>query len=565
MNVFLRTFLALSLTAAFAFAAEAEPAEGTQAAGAAAVGDSPETENQAIGASVTATPANNISVDSSVNSQQAQASEARIGEAATDSAKAEDILTSVEPGSETPAPSSPAAGQSIDPGIETYAHERQSYEALPGIVPFSEIILFNVFIWAWDRYPLQKNYAKTGPSIWKRNFREGWKWDNNNWGVNFVGHPYQGSYYFVAARSAGYSFYTSMLFTAFGSWSWEFFCETEYPAPNDLVTTTVGGSLYGEMLFRLSQRLFSKPDPTLIDQAGSLVMHPMSFAHWKAFGIRPNSVGYKPISLDVSVGGGYRFGSDYRYDREASDRYDNELREFYGAAEIDLVYGKPNSRVKKPLDYFTFDIFGNLGQEEKMFSIVSSGTLKNYVRSNSDNSWMNLALNLDFDSFYGDIVQMGNLSLGLALDIKAPLTDRITLRYITEPGFIFLGSADFNYDDILSEFIEDYEPTREYQYNYGARYLTSVELEFYDRVRLYNRFIGYVMKTMPNTEPHYGATGYDVVLQNLVNLEYKVTERCSFGIRLDSYVKIAAYTGEYFEPMSRTNNSFGVYNKINVF
>lgn len=565
MNVFLRTFLALSLTAAIAFAAEAEPAEGTQAAGAAAVGDSPETENQAIGASVTATPANNISVDSSVNSQQAQASEARIGEAATDSAKAEDILTSVEPGSETPAPSSPAAGQSIDPGIETYAHERQSYEALPGIVPFSEIILFNVFIWAWDRYPLQKNYAKTGPSIWKRNFREGWKWDNNNWGVNFVGHPYQGSYYFVAARSAGYSFYTSMLFTAFGSWSWEFFCETEYPAPNDLVTTTVGGSLYGEMLFRLSQRLFSKPDPTLIDQAGSLVMHPMSFAHWKAFGIRPNSVGYKPISLDVSVGGGYRFGSDYRYDREASDRYDNELREFYGAAEIDLVYGKPNSRVKKPLDYFTFDIFGNLGQEEKMFSIVSSGTLKNYVRSNSDNSWMNLALNLDFDSFYGDIVQMGNLSLGLALDIKAPLTDRITLRYITEPGFIFLGSADFNYDDILSEFIEDYEPTREYQYNYGARYLTSVELEFYDRVRLYNRFIGYVMKTMPNTEPHYGATGYDVVLQNLVNLEYKVTERCSFGIRLDSYVKIAAYTGEYFEPMSRTNNSFGVYNKINVF
>lgn len=564
MNVFLRTFLALSLSAAFAAEVQTEQAGDTQTASQAEApaaqeaapvkveegNNSAKPEELAAQTQAEATPTNDISVGDSAKAQ----AEPEIQTANLDSVPQNDA-----------AATAPAAGQSIDPGIETYAHERQSYEALPGIVPFSEIIAFNFFIWAWDRYPLQKNYAKTGPSIWKRNFREGWKWDDNNWNVNFVGHPYQGSYYFVAARSAGYSFYTSMLFTMFGSWSWEFFCETEYPAPNDLVTTTVGGSLYGEMLFRLSQRLFSKPDPTAIDQVGSFVMHPMSFAHWKAFGIRPNSVGYKPISLDVSVGGGYRFGSDYRYDREASDRHDNELREFYGAAEIDLVYGKPNSRVKKPLDYFTFDLFGNLGQEEKMFSIVSSGTLKNYVRSSGENSWMNLAINLDFDSFYGDILQMGNLSLGLALDIKAPITDRIILRYTTEPGFIFLGSADFNYDDILSEFIEDYEPTREYQYNYGARYMTSVDIEFYDRIRIYERFIGYLMQTMPNTEPHYGAKGYDIVLQNLVHIEYKVTERCSFGVRLDSYVKVAAYTGEYFEPMSRTNNSVGVYNKVALF
>lgn len=563
MNVFLRTFLALSLSAAFAAEVQTGQAGDTQTASQA---EAPAAQEAAP---VKVEEGNNSAKPEELAAQtQAEAAPTNIGEGDSAKAQAEPEIQTANLDSvpqNDAAATAPAAGQSIDPGIETYAHERQSYEALPGIVPFSEIIAFNFFIWAWDRYPLQKSYAKTGPSIWKRNFREGWKWDDNNWGVNFVGHPYQGSYYFVAARSAGYSFYTSMLFTMFGSWSWEFFCETEYPAPNDLVTTTVGGSLYGEMLFRLSQRLFSKPDPTAIDQVGSFVMHPMSFAHWKTFGIRPNSVGYKPISLDVSVGGGYRFGSDYRYDREASDRHDNELREFYGAAEIDLVYGKPNSRVKKPLDYFTFDLFGNLGQEEKMFSIVSSGTLKNYVRSSGDNSWMNLAVNLDFDSFYGDIVQMGNLSLGLALDIKAPITDRIILRYITEPGFIFLGSADFNYDDILSEFIEDYEPTREYQYNYGARYMTSVDIEFYDRIRIYERFIGYLMQTMPNTEPHYGAKGYDIVLQNLVHIEYKVTERCSFGVRLDSYVKVAAYTGEYFEPMSRTNNSVGVYNKVAIF
>ena len=65
-------------------------------------------------------------------------------------------------------------------------------EVYPLIV-LSEVLGFNGFVWAWDRYVLDKGYARTGPSYWKRNFKEGWEWDHNHWAINFYGHPYQGA------------------------------------------------------------------------------------------------------------------------------------------------------------------------------------------------------------------------------------------------------------------------------------------------------------------------------------------------------------------------------------
>ncbi|MCI6436244.1 DUF3943 domain-containing protein, partial [Fibrobacter sp.] len=117
----------------------------------------------------------------------------------------------------------------------------------------TEVLGLNAFVWAWDYWVLDKSYAHTGPSYWKRNFREGWEWDHNHWAINFYGHPYQGSMYYATARAGGYGFYGSMAFAALGSSTWEMFCETEYPAPNDLISTTVAGSMFGEVLYRLSR------------------------------------------------------------------------------------------------------------------------------------------------------------------------------------------------------------------------------------------------------------------------------------------------------------------------
>lgn len=86
----------------------------------------------------------------------------------------------------------------------------------------------------------------------KNNFQTGWVWDNDSFVQNQAGHPYQGSMYYNAVRSNGYGYWTSGLGTILGSLSWEYFCETDPPSINDLLTTTAGGMAVGEVFWRLS-------------------------------------------------------------------------------------------------------------------------------------------------------------------------------------------------------------------------------------------------------------------------------------------------------------------------
>jgi hypothetical protein len=279
-------------------------------------------------------------------------------------------------------------------------------------------------------------------------------------------------------------------------------------------------------------------------------------------GPRSNNPGYFPIAYSLALGGGYRFGSDYRYDKMPAERLDDDWEEINASATFMLTYGYPDRKIKKPVDYFTVYARYEYGQENQLFAMNTSAKLLNYSQSNYKDSWFDIGMYLNFDSYYGDLAKMGNLSLGIGLDLNIPLTQNIQMRYKAEPGFIFLGSADFNYDELLEEIIPDYEVTREYQYNYGARYFTSIHFKFFEKINVNDRFNINLMKTMPNSEPHYGAHGYDIIGTNELFAEYLFTKNVALGIRLDSYFKIAAYTGEYFEPMSRTFHSVGFYNRL---
>jgi hypothetical protein len=79
---------------------------------------------------------------------------------------------------------------------------------------------------------------------------QGWVWDLDDFAVNQIGHPYQGSNYFNTGRANGLSFWESSAVTAFGSATWEFYGETNHASLNDLINTTLGGIALGEMFHR---------------------------------------------------------------------------------------------------------------------------------------------------------------------------------------------------------------------------------------------------------------------------------------------------------------------------
>jgi hypothetical protein len=121
--------------------------------------------------------------------------------------------------------------------------------------PATEVLGVAGITWAFDRYALNAGYARIGPDTWKSNLREGWEWDTDRFGINFIGHPVSGALSYNAGRSHGYNYLSSFGFSVFGSLAWEYFGETTRPSYNDIINTPVSGAFLGEVLYRISSNI----------------------------------------------------------------------------------------------------------------------------------------------------------------------------------------------------------------------------------------------------------------------------------------------------------------------
>ncbi len=119
----------------------------------------------------------------------------------------------------------------------------------------------------WNRAELQKTPLFTR---WKEHVLEdGPEWDHDKFIFNYVLHPYAGAVYFMSARSVGFNFWQSLLYSSIISdVGWEFGIEAfmERPSYQDLFITPLVGSAIGEGFYKLKRhivdndyRLFGSP------------------------------------------------------------------------------------------------------------------------------------------------------------------------------------------------------------------------------------------------------------------------------------------------------------------
>ncbi|MCD7927124.1 MAG: DUF3943 domain-containing protein [Bacteroides sp.] len=116
----------------------------------------------------------------------------------------------------------------------------------------AETFGMNVGVWAFDRYVMNEDFANISIHTIRRNIKNGFVWDNDQFSTNLFAHPYHGNLYFNAARSNGLTFWESAPYAFAGSLMWEIAAEVEPPAINDLMATTIGGIALGEMTHRMS-------------------------------------------------------------------------------------------------------------------------------------------------------------------------------------------------------------------------------------------------------------------------------------------------------------------------
>ena len=178
----------------------------------------------------------------------------------------------------------------------------------------------NIGVQLFDRYALKSDFAQTTLRTLKRNFTDGMVWDNDFFITNLFAHPYHGNLYFNAARSNGLTFWESVPYALGGSAMWEFLGETEPPAINDIIATSMGGMAIGEMTHRLSLTVLDDRDRGIsrfFREAAATIVNPIQGLHrifsGDAWRIRRDHYRYhdfQKIPVDMSFSVGWRYLAD---------------------------------------------------------------------------------------------------------------------------------------------------------------------------------------------------------------------------------------------------------------
>jgi hypothetical protein len=243
-------------------------------------------------------------------------------------------------------------------------------------VPAAEVLGAVTLTWAIDRFLLNADYARTGIPTWKYNIENGWEWDNDRFGVNFIGHPYSGTLSYNAGRANGYNFYQSFGFAVGGSLLWEYFGENTRPSYNDIIYTPVNGTFFGEILYRFSSNILddrTRGGERVFREIAAGLVDPMRgfnrLIQGKTFR-RTNKEVYEKEPVNISLYAGVRKIDDISNSPFGPGTYS-------GIFNVQFDYGNPfELRIRKPFDFFKLRVDLNFGVGRKYLdNILGYGIL----------------------------------------------------------------------------------------------------------------------------------------------------------------------------------------------
>jgi len=245
-----------------------------------------------------------------------------------------------------------------------------------------EVILLEVLPWAFDRYIGKEDFSYISWDTIKQNFKTGFKYDRDHFQVNQSSHPYHGGLFFDAARSNGYGFWESGVFTLAGSLMWECCMENTAPSVNDLVNTTLGGMTRGEVAHRTSVLILDNT-ATGVDrlwrEVAAGILNPVGALNRLLRGEMTRNFANPddrfPSGFSLSVDVGYRrIGGGGEYPNK-------------GILSLSALYGDPFAGdIKKPFDTFYIGLDANSPGGTFLSRIEERGILRGWELTDSTSS-----------------------------------------------------------------------------------------------------------------------------------------------------------------------------------
>jgi hypothetical protein len=250
-------------------------------------------------------------------------------------------------------PASGAAEPGGSPALDWATRDGRSYW-----IPALEVGGFILGLNQFDRHFVSptEDYETDLDSI-RKNLETTPVYDDDPFSINQIGHPYQGGIYYGFARSAGLTYWESLLYTLAGSFIWEIAGETTPPSINDHISTGIGGTFVGEALFRMASLLLERGGerPGFWRELGAALISPPTGFNRLVFGER-----FKAVfpSRDPETFLRVRVGATLTADVTNEGPGDEPFKRQEGSLDYSITYGLPGKRgyrYQRPFDYFHFE------------------------------------------------------------------------------------------------------------------------------------------------------------------------------------------------------------------
>jgi len=332
--------------------------------------------------------------------------------------------------------------------------------------PALQVLGINAFLTAFDRYVLKADYSHIGFETWNNNIKQGWVWDTDRFGVNFIGHPYSGSLYFNAARSNGYNFWQSFPYAVGGSLMWEYFGENTRPSYNDIINTPISGTFFGEILYRLSSNILddrTRGNERVIREIFAGLIDPIRglnrLFQGKTGRLTTKEV-YQKEPLNITIIGG-------------THKINQDTKAVFGTGptnpmiSVQLDYGNPfEDRRRKPFDLFRLRAEFSYGVGRKILDNVTGYGILFGKNSQAGKLSMLVGGFQYYDYWDNKSFELGAIAFGAGAFFKLPLSKNSLFYTNVHAAVIPLAGNSTRFGPDTSQFRD---------YNYGGGLEAKVE------------------------------------------------------------------------------------------
>lgn len=423
----------------------------------------------------------------------------------------------------------------------------------------AEVFGVDMISWSVSKFVAKKPFANISLATMKRNIDTGFIWDVDEFPTNLVAHPYQGGLSFAASRAWGLTYLESLPYSFAGSFLWEMFLENEPASINDLITTSIGGMAYGEVMHRVSSQVLNnraKGVNRVVRELGGFLIDPtrgvqrlVTGEMWKQG--YPYVDANAGIDAVLSLRAGYRLfmnnGIGSRYDQNAYVGLHYEYNDPY----------EVGGRI--PFEYFMLDADFNLGHKQAFLGDIRiTGLL--FGETFSGQTYQSLIGVFQQYGFHDskEISKVGNPEAEVPYRISETAAfgaggfwKKDVVRNLSVEGRAFITGI------MLGGYYSDYYRFGKRDYNFGSgfSFRSSLQVLLGSRLSLTGETEGYKIytlsgyrdKTGSDIVPLYldaaGDPGGGFVLISRIDAKVRLYDQIRLGVCMDWYYRRNSYRG----------------------